>query len=217
MTKLARGSRPIPSVSDFQSRRLFPLRIWTACEWSKVFPSWRHHEVDSSVFVYFSDIFHVSVLFPPNILLSIMRAIWRLQHCKNVIPLNKISSQTLPLGLFSFRVATCAKSHISTASFVSPSKHRQTVMSESKPQEEAKPVENAETKTEEELPPLSDHEFKIYNRAADHMEYFVSLTSIYNRSHSLSNVLYFSTTTFEDHGTSYGMPVPTTVDPKACH
>ncbi|KAL9568593.1 hypothetical protein ACKAV7_007179 [Fusarium commune] len=45
-------------------------------------------------------------------------------------------------------------------------------MSESKPQEEAKPVENVETKTEEELPPLSDHEFKIYNRAADHMEYF---------------------------------------------
>ncbi|KAF5580972.1 30S ribosomal S10 mitochondrial [Fusarium pseudoanthophilum] len=45
-------------------------------------------------------------------------------------------------------------------------------MSESKPQEEAKPIEDVETKKEEELPPLSDHEFKIYNRAADHMEYF---------------------------------------------
>lgn len=50
-------------------------------------------------------------------------------------------------------------------------------MSESKHQEEAKPLESVETKTDEELPPLSDHEFKIYNRAADHMEYFVSLTS----------------------------------------
>ncbi|RBR16659.1 hypothetical protein FVER53590_09220 [Fusarium verticillioides] len=45
-------------------------------------------------------------------------------------------------------------------------------MSESKPQEEAKHVDNVETKKVEELPPLSDHEFKIYNRAADHMEYF---------------------------------------------
>ncbi|KAH7244329.1 uncharacterized protein BKA55DRAFT_573660 [Fusarium redolens] len=106
-----------------------------------------------------------------------MRAIWRLQHCKNFISLNKLNSQTLPLGLFSipsfrFRVAISAKSHISTASFISPSNRQETVMSESKPQEEAKPVENVETKTEEELPPLSDHEFKIYNRAADHMEYF---------------------------------------------
>jgi hypothetical protein len=90
-------------------------------------------------------------------------------------------------------------------------------MSESKPQEEAKPVENVETKTEEELPPLSDHEFKIYNRAADHMEYFVSLTSHLSHKLFLSNVLYCSTTTSEDHGTSYGMHAPTTVDLKACH
>ncbi|KAF4954092.1 hypothetical protein FGADI_5519 [Fusarium gaditjirri] len=45
-------------------------------------------------------------------------------------------------------------------------------MSESNPQEEAKPVVKVESKTEQELPPLSDHDFKIYNRAADHMEYF---------------------------------------------
>ncbi|KAF4950578.1 hypothetical protein FSARC_13146 [Fusarium sarcochroum] len=40
-----------------------------------------------------------------------------------------------------------------------------------KPEEATKPVENVKTETEE-LPPLSDHDFKIYNRAADHMNYF---------------------------------------------
>lgn len=42
-------------------------------------------------------------------------------------------------------------------------------MSESKVEDTSKPVE---TKTEE-LPPLSDHDFKAYNRLAVHMNFFV--------------------------------------------
>lgn len=44
-------------------------------------------------------------------------------------------------------------------------------MSESKAENGSKPVE---TKTEEQLPPLSDHDFKAYNRLAVHMNFFVS-------------------------------------------
>ncbi|KAL4725552.1 hypothetical protein ACLX1H_007701 [Fusarium chlamydosporum] len=42
-------------------------------------------------------------------------------------------------------------------------------MSESKAENGSKPVE---TKTEEQLPPLSDHDFKAYNRLAVHMNFF---------------------------------------------
>jgi hypothetical protein len=45
-------------------------------------------------------------------------------------------------------------------------------MSESKPEETAKPVEDVKAEVEE-LPPLSDHDFKAYNRMAEHMNYFV--------------------------------------------
>lgn len=34
---------------------------------------------------------------------------------------------------------------------------------------------SAESKSEPTLPPLSGHEFKQYNRLAEHMNYFVSL------------------------------------------
>jgi hemerythrin-like domain-containing protein len=44
-------------------------------------------------------------------------------------------------------------------------------MSESKPEETIKPVEDVKAEAEE-LPPLSDHDFKAYNRMADHMNYF---------------------------------------------
>jgi hypothetical protein len=40
---------------------------------------------------------------------------------------------------------------------------------------EASVCEDAESKPERALPPLSDHEFKQYNRLAEHMNYFVSL------------------------------------------
>lgn len=39
-----------------------------------------------------------------------------------------------------------------------------------------KPVEVSKVEVEE-LPPLSDRDFKIYNRLADKMDYFVSLIS----------------------------------------
>lgn len=40
-------------------------------------------------------------------------------------------------------------------------------------QPESAPVE--EKKEEESLPPLSDHDFKIFNRMSEHMDLFVTL------------------------------------------
>lgn len=50
--------------------------------------------------------------------------------------------------------------------------YQKSAMSESKPEESVKPVEDVKAEVEE-LPPLSDHDFKAYNRMAEHMNYFV--------------------------------------------
>lgn len=53
--------------------------------------------------------------------------------------------------------------------------YQQAAMSTSNPtpEEPAKPVEEKTETVVEELPPLSDREFKIYNRLAEKMDYFV--------------------------------------------
>ncbi|UZP35371.1 hypothetical protein NXS19_003187 [Fusarium pseudograminearum] len=98
-----------------------------------------------------------------------MRAIWRLQSCNNAIR-KTINFQTLPLRSSSFQRSISATSHSFISSRLSTAQtyQQQAIMSEPRAEDASKPVE---TKTEE-LPPLSDHDFKAYNRLAVHMNYF---------------------------------------------
>lgn len=96
---------------------------------------------------------------------------------------------------------------------------------------------NEASTAKEELPPLTDHEFKNYNRLAERMELFVSsisaltytrvmykaYTCIYMHKHiymlhHLTRYSHFtrSTTTSVDHGTFSGKPAPLAVVLRAC-
>lgn len=79
-------------------------------------------------------------------------------------------------------------------------------------------VEESSKVEEEQLPPLSDHDFKIFNQLAVKMDYFVGLShpisSSYNHNETKTSLtLPPSTTTSANHGISSGQPAPPTAAP----